>query len=81
MPDRRLSVQGCTQNLAAILLALRDPARATSQLYLRVAWTSAFKQFSFQNLGYPMAWPMDGSMGHLVDHHFLDFFFSLNKMH
>ena len=24
---------------------LRDPARGTSQLYLRVAWTSAFKQF------------------------------------
>ena len=24
---------------------IRDPARGTSQLYLRVAWTSAFKQF------------------------------------
>ena len=24
---------------------IRDPARGTSQLYLRVAWTSVFKQF------------------------------------
>ena len=24
---------------------IRDPARGTSKLYLRVAWTSAFKQF------------------------------------
>ena len=24
---------------------MRDPARRTSQLYLRVAWTSAFKEF------------------------------------
>ena len=27
------------------ILLIRDPARGTSQLYLRVAWTSAFKQF------------------------------------
>ena len=26
---------------------IRDPARGTSQLYLCVAWTSAFKQFFF----------------------------------
>ena len=80
MPDRRLSVQGCIQNLPASLPALRDPARGTSQLYLRVAWTSAFKQFSLQNLGYPKGWLMERSMGHLVDHHFW-IFFSLNKMH
>ena len=29
----------------SISLIIRDPARGTSQLYLRVAWTSAFKQF------------------------------------
>ena len=28
---------------------IRDPARGTSQLYLRVAWTSAFKQFFLLN--------------------------------
>ena len=31
--------------LATASLWFRDPARGTSQLYLRVAWTSAFKQF------------------------------------
>ena len=31
-PDRRLSVQGCIQSLAASLPALRDLARGTSQL-------------------------------------------------
>ena len=31
---------------------IRDPARATSQLYLRVAWTSAFKQFFFPSEHY-----------------------------
>ena len=29
----------------SISLIIRDPARGTSQLYLRVAWTYAFKQF------------------------------------
>lgn len=57
MPDRRLSVQGCIQNLPASLPALRDLARGTSQLNLRVAWTPAFKQSSLQNLGYPMTGP------------------------
>ena len=28
-----------------IISLIRDPKRGTSQLYLRVAWTSAFKQF------------------------------------
>ena len=31
----------------SISLIIRDPARGTSQFYLRVAWTFAFKQFSY----------------------------------
>ena len=37
-------------------LIIRDPARGTSQLYLRVAWTSACKQFflfSFYGFTFP----------------------------
>ena len=40
----------------SISLIIRDPARGTSQLYLRVAWTSAFKQFflfSFYGFTFP----------------------------
>ena len=35
----------CKWRLATASLLIRDPTRGTSQLYLRVACTSAFKQF------------------------------------
>ena len=40
----------------SISLIIRDPARGTSQLYLLVAWTFAFKQFflfSFHGFTFP----------------------------
>ena len=36
-----------TSGYSISLISYRDSARGTSQLYLRVAWTFAFKQFSY----------------------------------